>query len=93
MFLSAVLCCAVLCCVCCCSIGQNLAKLELQVVLSMLLSRFKFSPGPELHKELELAAATGQPRVSALHALAGVHVTLQPQSGSLELCIQPRSAV
>jgi hypothetical protein len=31
-----------------CSIGQNLAKLELQVVLATLLSRFRFSPGPEL---------------------------------------------
>jgi hypothetical protein len=62
------------------------------VVLATLLSHFKYSPGPELQRELDLAAATGQPRVAALHALAGVHVTLQPQSGSLELLVEPRVA-
>lgn len=74
-----------------CSIGQNLAKLELQVVLATLLSSFKFSPGPNLQKELEVAAATGKTRVSAVHALAGVSVTLQPLSGKMELQVQPRS--
>lgn len=74
-----------------CSIGQNLAKLELQVVLGTLLSSFKFSPGPDLQKELEVAAATGQTRLTAIHALAGVSVTLQPLSGKMELQVQPRS--
>jgi hypothetical protein len=74
-----------------CSIGQNLAKLELQVVLATLLSRFKFSPGPALQQELAVAAATGRVRVEALHALAGVHVTLQPNSGVLELAVEPRA--
>jgi hypothetical protein len=74
-----------------CSIGQNLAKLELQVVLATLLSRFKFSPGPTLQKELAVAAATGRVRVDALHALAGVHVTLQPLEGVLELAAEPRT--
>lgn len=62
------------------------------MVLATLLSHFTYSPGPELQRELDVAAATGQPRVAALHALAGVHVTLQPQSGSLELRVEPRVA-
>ncbi len=73
-----------------CSIGQNLAKLELQVVLATLLSRFRFSPGPELEQELKLAAATGQPVVTAVHALAGDYITMQPLSGSMVLRIDPR---
>jgi len=74
-----------------CSIGQNLAKLELQVVLATLLARFKFSPGPELDKELQVAAATGQPAVMGLHALAVDCITMQPASGRMELRIEPRS--
>jgi hypothetical protein len=74
-----------------CSIGQNLAKLELQVVLATLLSRFRFSPGPELDQELNLAAATGQPPVKAVHALAGAFITLQPLSGHLVLRIDAHS--
>lgn len=73
-----------------CSIGQNLAKLELQVVLATLLSRFTFSPGPELHRELQLAAATGQPALMAVHALAGCYVTLQPLSGAMRLRVTAR---
>jgi hypothetical protein len=73
-----------------CSIGQNLARLELQVVLATFLSRFNFSPGPELERELKLAAATGQPPVSALHALAGAFITLQPMSGHMMLRISSR---
>lgn len=65
--------------------------LELQVVVATLVSRFKFSPGPELAKELKLAAATGQTKVAAIHALAGVHVTLQPLSGVMELAVEPRA--
>jgi hypothetical protein len=72
-----------------CSIGQNLAKLELQV-LATLLSRFRLSPGPELEQELQLAAATGQPVVNAVHALAGAFVTLQPLSGHMVLRLEPR---
>jgi hypothetical protein len=68
-----------------CSIGQNLANLELQVVLATMLSRFKFSPGSELEQELKLAVATGQPVVSAIHVLAGFFVTLQPMSGHMML--------
>jgi hypothetical protein len=74
------------------SIGQNLAKLELQVVLATWLSRFRFSPGPELEQELQVAAATGQPVVAAVHALAGAFVTLQPLSGSMELRMEARRA-
>jgi cytochrome P450 len=74
-----------------CSIGQNLAKLELQVVLATLLSRFRFSPGPELDQELRLAAATGQPPVNAVHALAGDYITMQPLSGRMMLDITARS--
>lgn len=73
-----------------CSIGQNLAKLELQVVLATLLARFKFSPGPELDKELRVAAATGQPAVMGVHALAVDCITMQPASGHMELRIEPR---
>jgi cytochrome P450 len=73
-----------------CSIGQNLAKLELQVVLATLLSRFRFSPGPELEQELKLSAATGQPVVNAVHALAGAFVTLQPLSGHMVLRMEGR---
>ena len=68
---------------CDCSMGQNLAKLELQVVLAILLSRFRFCPGPELQREVEVAAATGQPPIAAVHALAEVHVTLQPAGGKM----------
>lgn len=71
-------------------IGQSLAKLELQVVLATLLARFRFLPGPKLEQELRVAAATGQPPVVALHALAGVHVTLQPEDGQMLLRIEPR---
>ncbi|KAF6250905.1 cytochrome P450 [Scenedesmus sp. NREL 46B-D3] len=71
-------------------IGQALAKLELQVVLCTLLARFRFLPGPKLQQELELAAATGRPPVAALHALAGVHVTMQPEDGEMLLLVQPR---
>jgi hypothetical protein len=67
-----------------CSIGQNLANLELQVVLATMLARFSFSPGPELEQELKLAAAAGQPAVS-VHALAGFFITLQPMSGQMML--------
>jgi cytochrome P450 len=73
-----------------CSIGRNLAKLELQVVLATFLSRFRFSPGPELEQELKLAAATGQPVVSAAHALAGAFITLQPILGHMMLKISSR---
>ena len=76
-----------------CSIGQNLAKLELQVVLATLLSRFRFSPGPELEQELKLAAATGQPVVNAVHALAGDYITMRPLSGQMMLRLQARSQV
>jgi hypothetical protein len=61
------------------------------VVLATLLSRFRFSPGPELEKELQLAAATGQPVVTALHALAGAFVTMQPLSGEMVLRISSRA--
>lgn len=88
-------CCLPLACCCCCtcapcSIGQNLAKLELQVVLATLLSRFSFSPGHDLQRELDLAAATGQPPVAAVHALAGAFLTLQPLDGRLVLNICAR---
>jgi hypothetical protein len=73
------------------SIGQNLAKLELQVVLATLLSRFRFSPGPELEQELKLAAAMGQSPLSAVHALAGAFITLQPLSGHMMLKIGSRA--
>jgi hypothetical protein len=72
-------------------IGQALAKLELQVVLATLLARFTFLPGPKLQQELQVAAATGKPPVAALHALAGVHVTMQPEDGEMLLLVQPRS--
>lgn len=71
-------------------IGQNLAKTELAVVLATLLSRFAFSPGPELAEELQVAAATGQPVVNAVHALAGAFITLQPLSGHMYLRIAAR---
>jgi len=75
---------------CACSLGQNLAKLELQVGLATLLSRFRFLPGPCLHRELEIAAASGQPPVAAVYALAEVHVTLQPSGGKMLLIAEPR---
>lgn len=81
------------CCHCCCnsrSLGQNLAKVELQVVLAMLLSRFKFSPGPDLQREAAVAAATGKPPITAVYALAEVHVTLQPAGGKMLLLAEPR---
>jgi Cytochrome P450 len=71
-------------------IGQALAKLELQVVVSTLVSRMSFTPGPRLEEELRCAAATGQPPITALHALAGVHVTLQPEDGEMLLRVLPR---
>lgn len=83
----AVLC--VLCC-CACSLGQNLAKVELQVVLAMLLSRFKFSAGPDLQREADVAAVTGKPPITAVYALAEVHVTLQPAGGKMLLVAEPR---
>lgn len=72
-------------------IGQNLAKLEVQVVLATWLSRFRFSPGPELDRELQVAAATGQPVVAAVHALSGDFITLQPLSGSMDLRLEARA--
>jgi hypothetical protein len=74
-----------------CSIGQNLAKLELQVVLATLLSRVRFSPGPDLQQELKLAAATGQPPAKAVHALAGAFITLQPLAGKMVLKLDART--
>jgi hypothetical protein len=59
-------------------------------VLATLLARFKFLPGPKLQQELDTAAATGQPPVAALHALAGVHITMQPEDGQMLLLVQPR---
>jgi hypothetical protein len=73
----------------CCSLGQNLAKLELQVVLATLLSRFKFKPGPALQREVDIAAKTGQPLITAVYALAEVHVTLQPAGGQMLLIAEP----
>jgi hypothetical protein len=73
-----------------CAALVRIAKLELQVVLATLLSRFRFSPGPELEQELKLATATGQPVLSAVHALAGAFVTLQPLSGHMVLNLEPR---
>jgi hypothetical protein len=60
------------------------------VVLATLLSRFRFSPGPELEQELQLAAATGQPVLTAVHALASAFITLQPTSGGLDLRLSER---
>lgn len=71
-------------------IGQNLARLELQVVLATLLSRFAFAPSPELQRELQLAAATGQPAVTAVHELAGDFITMQPLTGHMDLCLSTR---
>lgn len=73
-----------------CSLGQNLAKLELQVVLATFLARFQFIPGPQLSKAAELAAKTGQPPISAVYELAEVHVTLQPAGGKMLLFAAPR---
>jgi hypothetical protein len=81
----------VFCCFPSHSIGQNLAKLELQVVLATWLSRFRFSPGPELERELQVAAATGQPVVAAVHALSGDFITLQPLSGNMDLRLEARA--
>jgi hypothetical protein len=75
-----------------CSAGQNLAKLELQVVLATLLSRFTFSPGPELKHELSVTTATGQPVIKAVHALAGDLLTLQPLAGHMKLKITARTS-
>eukprot|EP00878_Enallax_costatus_P038498 GHUV01043771.1.p1 GENE.GHUV01043771.1~~GHUV01043771.1.p1 ORF type:complete len:120 (-),score=41.74 GHUV01043771.1:501-821(-) len=71
-------------------IGQALAKLELQVVLITLLSRFRVLPGPKLQHELDVAAATGKPVLSAIHALASAFVTLQPADGTMMLRFEPR---
>jgi cytochrome P450 len=71
-------------------LGQNLAEVELQVVLAMLLSRFKFRPGPDLQLELEVAAATGKTPITAVYGLAEVHVTLQPAGGKMLLVAEPR---
>ncbi|WIA20759.1 hypothetical protein OEZ85_005126 [Tetradesmus obliquus] len=71
-------------------IGQALAKLELMAVLATLLGRFEFAPGPKLAQELAAAAATGQPPAAALHGLAGVHVTMQPEDGTMLLRVAPR---
>jgi hypothetical protein len=60
------------------------------VVLTTLLPRFRFSPGPELEQELQLAAATGQPVVTAVHALAGDFLTMQPLSGGMQLKLSAR---
>jgi hypothetical protein len=73
----------------CCSLGQNLAKLELQVVLATLLSRFNFKPGPALQRALDVAITTGQPLITAVYALAEVHVTLQPAGGQMLLVAEP----
>lgn len=74
---------------CCCSLGQNLAKLELQVVLATLLSRFTLRPGPALQREVDIAVSTGQRLITAVYALAEVHVTLQPAGGRMLLVAQP----
>lgn len=71
-------------------IGQALAKLELQVVLATMLSRFRVLPGPQLEKELQTAAALGQPPLIGIHALAGAHITMQPEDGSMILRLEPR---
>lgn len=71
-------------------IGQALAKLELQVVLATMVSRFRVLPGPQLEQELQIAAKTGQPPLTAIHALAGAHLTLQPEDGTMKLRLEPR---
>jgi hypothetical protein len=73
-----------------CSLGQNLAKLELQVVLAMLLARFCFSPGPQLQAEVDAARQAGQPPITAVYARAEVHVTLQPAGGQMMLFARQR---
>jgi hypothetical protein len=80
-----------MCFVALCSVGQNLARLELQVVLATFLSRFRFRPGPELEQELKLAAATGEPVVNAVHNLAGDYITMQPLSGEMMLRLEARA--
>eukprot|EP00775_Hariotina_reticulata_P009274 gene9274-9439_t len=71
-------------------IGQSLAKLELQVVIATLLARFRLAPGDKLQHELQVAAATGQTPVAAIHALAAAYVTLQPADGQMLLKFHPR---
>jgi pheromone shutdown protein TraB len=73
-----------------CSLGQNLAKLELQVVLATLLSRFRFSPGPELQAAVEVAQHTGLSPIAAVYDCAEVHVTLQPAGGQMLLRVEQR---
>lgn len=72
-------------------VGQNLAMVELQVVLATLLARFAFKPGPELARELQVAAATGRLPVSAVHTLSGMFLSLQPLSGHMVLNISHRA--
>lgn len=59
-------------------------------MLATLLSRFRFSPGPQLQQEVKVVAATGAPPIAAVYALAEVHVTLQPAGGSLWLVAEQR---
>jgi hypothetical protein len=61
-----------------------------QVVTATIVSRFKLLPGDKLQHEMAVAAATGQPPIAALHALAAAHITLQPEDGHLMLKITPR---
>eukprot|EP00878_Enallax_costatus_P040792 GHUV01047166.1.p1 GENE.GHUV01047166.1~~GHUV01047166.1.p1 ORF type:complete len:232 (+),score=52.22 GHUV01047166.1:68-697(+) len=72
-------------------IGQSLARMELQVVLAVLLTRFRFHPGAKLRQELKTAESLGQSAVSAIHACAEVHVTMQPAGSQMLLGIECRS--
>lgn len=60
------------------------------MVLAVLLSRFKFLPGPQLQQELQIAATAGSPPIAAVYALAEVHVTLQPAGGRMMLVAEMR---
>lgn len=59
-------------------------------MLATLLSRFTFSPGPDLEAELKVVAATGQPAAVAVHNLAGAYITLQPLKGHMMLKVTPK---
>jgi hypothetical protein len=60
------------------------------VVVATLLARFQISPGEKLQHELQVAAATGQSPVAAIHALAAAHVTMQPADGQMLLKFKRR---
>ena len=70
-------------------VGQNLARVEMQVLLAELVGHFLLQPGTKLEKKLG-AAGKGANAADVLKEGAKHHVTMQPEDGEMWLKFSPR---